>query len=251
MADLKESALFGSLSQQSSHWYYATKIHFLAKLLLRHCPVNISELRLSDWGAGNGIIGISIRNLLDPLRKSSLDLIDIGYNSSDFRNNSKNVRYLSSPEAEKSYNIFFAIDVVEHISDDLEFIRNLNQYMDDDALLFLAAPAFEALWSNHDVYLEHYRRYSLLNLERLCSDPNLKILDSGYLFTITLPAVLFIRTLNQIVPRRGVSSDMSVLPLPVNYILRMALRFESYLKLRFRWLRKMPGSTAYVVAQKR
>ena len=50
------------------------------------------------------------------------------------------------------------------------------------SVLFFAVPAFQKLFSNHDILLGHYRRYSLPELENLLNKNNFKILDKGYYF---------------------------------------------------------------------
>ena len=214
------------------------------------CPAT-GSLSISDWGAGNGIIGLSTFDFFEGSIEVSLDLIDTGYRKDTIRDSSRNLRYMRKPELGKKYNILMAIDVVEHINDDKGFLRLLERHMEKGSLLILAAPALEMLWSSHDIYLEHYRRYDLHSLESICATANLKTLDSGYLFSITLPIVLIIRIIKKWILRsEGIVSDMSILPATLNYILKSTLRFETFLKLHFKLFAKVPGSTVFVVAQK-
>ena len=252
MADLKESHLFQSLRQQSRHWYYSTKIYWVRKLLQRYRCFTTGSLSISDWGAGNGIIGLSTFTFFEvSSMEASLDLIDTGYTKDIIHDSARNLRYLRKPEIGKKYNILMAIDVVEHINDDKGFVGLLERHMDKGSFLILAAPALDLLWSRHDIYLEHYRRYDRNSLESICASANLELLDSGYLFTITLPLVLIIRLIKRLIlPSEGTVSDMSILPATLNYILKSTLRLETFLKLHFKLFAKVPGSTVFVVAQK-
>ena len=250
MADLKESLLFRSIREQSSHWYYSTKIYYLRKLLNRHIRDISMPFRISDWGAGNGIIGLSLFDFLNASAESSLDLIDTGYERDIVCSGEANHRFIRSPELGKKYNILLAIDVVEHINDDRSFLELLDRHMENGSLLIIAAPALDILWSSHDVYLEHYRRYNLRSLERICSLSKLRLLESGYLFTITLPVILLVRSFRRLFRPQKNSSDMSIVPSTVNCILKLALRIECFLKLHSKWFAILPGSTVFVVAQK-
>jgi SAM-dependent methyltransferase len=60
-------------------------------------------------------------------------------------------------------------DVVEHIEDDLGFLRHLHDLLEPGGMLYLTVPAYNFLWSDEDVYADHYRRYSFRNLHELCS----------------------------------------------------------------------------------
>lgn len=251
MADLKESHLFQSLRQQSRHWYYSTKIYCVRKLLQRYRCSTKGLLSISDWGAGNGIIGISTFDIFEGSIEASLDLIDTGYTKDRIRDFHGNIRYRQKPELGKKYNVLMAIDVVEHINDDKGFVNLLERHMENGSLLILAAPALDLLWSSHDIYLEHYRRYNLHSLKSICVSANLKLLDSGYLFSSTLPIVLIVRLIKKwILPSEAIVSDMSILPATLNYILKSILRLETFLKLHFKLFAKVPGSTVFVVAQK-
>lgn len=250
MADLKESYLFRSLREQSDHWYYSTKIYFLRRLLHRYLPVTADPLQYSDWGAGNGIIGISLFETLIQSKEPELELIDTGYSTEALSGSPKRTRYIRCPDPSKKYHILTAIDVIEHINDDSEFISLLVSHMDSDSVLILAAPALDILWSNHDIYLEHYRRYNLQCLESICSSSGLQILESGYLFSIVLPAILAVRLFRRTFTKNKIASDMSILPSAINNFLKLALKLECFCKLHLKLTANVPGSTVFLVAKK-
>jgi hypothetical protein len=60
-------------------------------------------------------------------------------------------------------------DVVEHIEDDVGFLGHLHYLLEPGGMLYLTVPAYNCLWSDEDVYADHYRRYSSRNLRELCS----------------------------------------------------------------------------------
>lgn len=250
MADLKESLLFKSIREQSRHWYYSTKIYYLKNLLDKYVHKTAEPVSISDWGAGNGIIGLSLFGFLDISNESSLDLIDTGYERDVVCDGLSRHSYIRRPDPSKKYNILLAIDVVEHINDDKRFLELLDRHMEKGSLLIVAAPALDILWSNHDVYLEHYRRYNLHSLEQICASSKLRILESGYLFTVTLPIILFVRLFRRICCPQRNYSDMSIPPPAINLILRLMLRLECLFKLNSKWFATLPGSTVFVVAEK-
>ena len=52
-------------------------------------------------------------------------------------------------------------DVVEHIEDDLGFLRHLWDLLEPGGMLYLTVPAYNFLWSHEDVDAGHFRRYTL------------------------------------------------------------------------------------------
>lgn len=101
------------------------------------------------------------------------------------------------------YDVVLMLDVVEHIRDDEKFIReSVDRYLSDNSLLLLTAPAFQVLFSAHDDYLGHYRRYTRSKIVALVKD-NLEVLAGGYLFS-TLLSVRLVMCLYERLFRRGV-----------------------------------------------
>jgi len=86
------------------------------------------------------------------------------------------------------------MDVLEHLEDEKEILKYLSQK--NNYFLF-AVPAFQSVFSNHDVLLGHYRRYDLKQLESVLTTSNFQILSKGYYFT----SLLLIRWLERIFKR--------------------------------------------------
>ncbi|MDR2510259.1 MAG: hypothetical protein LBC77_06410 [Spirochaetaceae bacterium] len=52
------------------------------------------------------------------------------------------------------------MDVLEHIKDDAAFLDRLLEKTPCGSMIFVTVPAFQFLFSSHDVFLKHYRRYN-------------------------------------------------------------------------------------------
>ena len=53
------------------------------------------------------------------------------------------------------------MDVIEHVPDDVEFLSDLCQrFLSRGGQLLCTVPAWPSLFSNHDVALKHFRRYT-------------------------------------------------------------------------------------------
>lgn len=75
-------------------------------------------------------------------------------------------------------------DVIEHIEDDQAFIREVSNsnFVNSETIFIITVPAFQSLFSAHDVFLEHYRRYHLSQLKTLLINSHFSIQSSGYFF---------------------------------------------------------------------
>lgn len=79
--------------------------------------------------------------------------------------------------------LFLCMDVLEHLENESEILDYLTQK--NNHFLF-AVPAFQQVFSNHDVLLGHYRRYNLKQLQQVLEKYNFQIVNKGYYFTSLL-----------------------------------------------------------------
>ena len=81
-------------------------------------------------------------------------------------------------------------DVVEHIEDDLSFLRHLWDLLEPGGMLYLTVPAFNFLWSHEDVDAGHFRRYTLASMDKKLVAAGLKPVFGTCIFAF-LPALVF------------------------------------------------------------
>jgi hypothetical protein len=87
------------------------------------------------------------------------------------------------------------MDVLEHIYHDTEFLGQILKKTPQGSFLFITVPSFQFLFSNHDVYLKHHRRYNRKQLLALIHSNNLYVEKCHYfyasLFFVRLISLLF------------------------------------------------------------
>lgn len=82
-----------------------------------------------------------------------------------------------------SMDCIIMMDVLEHVREDDKFLKLVLDKMKDKGILIITVPAFETLFSAHDVYLKHYRRYNYRVLRNLLVSNNLRIIRSHYFYS--------------------------------------------------------------------
>jgi SAM-dependent methyltransferase len=91
-----------------------------------------------------------------------------------------------------------AFDVVEHIEDDVGFLRSLRERLVPGGRFYCTVPAFSMLWSGADEHAGHYRRYNKESLSRTLKQAGFEVEYATYFFAwLTLP-IFFLR----VVPAR-------------------------------------------------
>ena len=85
-------------------------------------------------------------------------------------------------------------DVIEHVEDDVAFVRTLCESLRPAGRLFVTVPAFGALWSDDDTAAGHYRRYSPETLRQTLESAGLRVELMTCLFLfLPLPVFIFRR----------------------------------------------------------
>jgi len=81
------------------------------------------------------------------------------------------------------------MDVIEHIDDDHGFLTELGRrpIVGRDTHVIVTVPAYQSLFSGHDVFLKHFRRYTNRQLRHRLQGAGLQVIDIGYFFASLLP----------------------------------------------------------------
>jgi hypothetical protein len=124
------------------------------------------------------------------------------------------------------FDLILMMDVLEHIKDDALVLNDATLHLAPRGHVFITVPAFNWLFSAHDRFLGHYRRYSARSLAALiarCSD--LEIVNVHYYYASVFPLAAPLRLM-----RRGqtasTASDLKFLPKFVNWFLRVVTYLE-------------------------
>jgi 2-polyprenyl-3-methyl-5-hydroxy-6-metoxy-1,4-benzoquinol methylase len=186
--DLKETDI---LSRDiGSHWYYDSKAKAMAKLLN-----GISPNLILDVGAGSAFFS---RYLLDHTRANEAWCIDTSYqfDSEESQNNKK--VYFRKSVGPINADLVLLMDVLEHVDDDVGLLSDYVKKVPTGSLFFISVPAFQFLWSGHDEFLEHKRRYMLTQLENTVRKSGLRLKKCVYYFGAVLPIAASIRLAQKI-----------------------------------------------------
>ena len=147
--------------------------------------------RLLDIGCGDAFALGTIQDDFGFKRADGVDVNLTAEQMSQLSRERPGVRLHDSYNDLLHYEVMLMLDVVEHIRDDGAFIRDIvDRYLVNDGILLMTVPAFQFLFSAHDTYLGHYRRYTRHGMMTLAEGGNLEVLAGGYLFSTLLPVRL-------------------------------------------------------------
>jgi SAM-dependent methyltransferase len=167
------------------HWYYRSKAAALRRMVGRLAP-----RRILDVGAGSGFFS---RHLLAEAGAQAALCVDIGYASDrDDNEGGKPVLYRRDT-GPTDCDLVLMMDVLEHVDDDRGLIRHYAAKVPAGAHFLVTVPAFRFLWSGHDVFLEHKRRYRLDEIEAAMRDAGLQVVRGAYYFGLVFPLAAAVR----------------------------------------------------------
>lgn len=86
-------------------------------------------------------------------------------------------------------------DVIEHIDDDLQFLREMRGLLKPGARLYATVPAYPMLWSGEDEEAGHFRRYTRASIERVLERAGFSVDYSTYIFRFLPLPILLLRAL--------------------------------------------------------
>jgi hypothetical protein len=181
--DLKETEILGDAVGE--HWYYRSKAAATRKLLADR-PISA----ILDVGAGAAFFS---RDLLRTTDAREAWCVDIGYDAdSDDSEGGKPV-HLRRAIGPVDANLMLLMDVLEHVDDDVGLLADYAAKVPAGSTVLVSVPAFQFLWSGHDVYLEHKRRYTLEQAESMVKRAGLAVERGVYYFGLVFPIAMGLR----------------------------------------------------------
>lgn len=152
-------------------WMYETiKPYSKGRILEIGCGIgNISEFFIND---NFDIVLSDLRdNYIEIVKnKFTNEVIKIDLVDADFDTKHKDLI--------GTFDTVFALNVVEHIKDDNKAIENCKKLLKNQGHLIILVPAYQSLFNNFDVELEHYRRYTQKSLKQLIKANKLSIIKT-------------------------------------------------------------------------
>lgn len=238
--DLKEFEQLGdSISQ---HWYYRAKSNKILNLLS-----GIDSKIVLDVGAGSGFFS---KCLLENSGVQFAICVDPNYpNNSDEIYCGKKLLFRKTSNS-ADHDLVLLMDVLEHVEDDFELLRGYVEQSKSGTTFLISVPAFMFLWSKHDEFLGHYRRYTLRQVELLADAVGLNLLQRSYYFAGVFPIAALLRLLakiSSIFKRTQVlDSQLKIHSKVVNNLLYALCRVEELVFRKNSWF----GLTIFLVGRK-
>ncbi|OQX71686.1 hypothetical protein B6D52_00705 [Candidatus Parcubacteria bacterium 4484_255] len=183
------------LIKKNTYWWFSARQKIIMALVSKAIAVQ-KNLNILDAGCGAG-------NFIVPMRKyGQVWAVDNSPHAIKFCQTKKIRVYKSSlktmPFADNFFDITLVLDVLEHINDDSIAIKELKRVTKKNGLIFITVPAYQFLWSYHDVSHNHKRRYTIKTLKNKLRKNNLQVLKATYFNTFLFLPIVLIRFIKKL-----------------------------------------------------
>jgi SAM-dependent methyltransferase len=129
------------------------------------------------------------------------------------------------PFADHSFDGVIALDILEHLPDDAASAREICRVLKPGGRVVITVPAYQSLWSGHDLALMHQRRYVASEVRALFEAAGLRVRKLSYAMAFLYPVVWFVRRLTA----ARTKQEATLVPVPAwaNAVLAGLLRAEN------------------------
>ncbi len=235
-----------TLAVDEHHWWYRGRRRIIraeldrlvlpagARVLDAGCGSGRTLQELVDYGRVNGLeLNTEAAELA---RQRGLGEVEIG-------------RLEELPWDDGTFDLMTCLDVIEHVPDDVAALIELRRVCRPGGWLLVTVPAYQGLWSRHDVANHHFRRYSRPRLRGAAAAAGWRIERVSAFNSLLLAPAAAVRLAQR---RRGAgngdTSDLDLGPAWLNDALEWPLALEA------RWLargRSLPAGLSLLALLRR
>lgn len=228
---------------EDEYWWFVARRNLIAQLLVDERPA--VDASILDIGCGTGA-------MLDELARfgnvigADFSPDAIGYCRE--RGRSAETRYRLTradvrrlPFRSSSLDVVTAMDIIEHIDDDKAAVSEICRVLRPGGALLATVPAYQSLWSEHDLALHHHRRYTAHGFRDLLRRSGLEVEKISYTVSALFPFIWAYRSGSRLA--RGLrgadqtnghqpKASLVAVPKSINSALIALSRFETNLVRR-------------------
>src|SRR5579859_3583881 len=213
------------LDVDEHHWWYRGRRQ-IVDAELRRLPLSGTG-QVLDAGCGSG------RMLQELIRYGEVSGIELDPEAAALAGSRgvgevRTGRLEELPWPDGTFELITCLDVIEHTPDDRRTLGELRRVCRPGGWLLVTVPAYQALWSLHDVANHHYRRYGRRTLRRAAVQAGWTIERVPSFNTLLLPPAAVVRLLQRgRSPDDAYTPDLSRGPQWLNALLELPLRAEA------------------------
>lgn len=182
--------------REQNYWWHVGRLKIIESYLEMAARGMDGKITLLNVGCGTG-------GTLPTLEKfGKVTNVDVSDDAIKFmkREGHKVIKVegIDLPFKDNTFSLVGAFDVLEHIDQDVDALREWRRVLKSGGRVVLTVPAYQWLWSEHDVSLHHFRRHTKAGVAKKAKDAGLKPVKISYGIVFSLPLIVGFRGLKKI-----------------------------------------------------
>jgi SAM-dependent methyltransferase len=217
---------------QEEHWWFVARRDVIKSVINMQVPQG-STSKILEIGCGvGGNVGLlsqsgQYRGI--DMHKPAIDYCSEKYPQFEFQ--CTRVEDIPQEFNSNKFDSIYLLDVLEHIDDQVAILKSAQNYLTPSGKILVTVPAFEFLWSPHDDFVHHVRRYTKAGLKKVLEDSGYRVERISYFNSILFPLAL-IQRLGMRLLNRKLSTHLSTPPTVVNWLFKVTFAQEAWILKR-------------------
>ena len=217
---------------QEEHWWFVARRDVIQSFIKMQMPQGSTSkvLEIGCGVGGNvGLLSQSGQYRGIDMHKPAIDYCSEKYPQFEFQ--CTRVEDIPQEFSSNKFDSIYLLDVLEHIDDQVAILKSAQNYLTPSGKILVTVPAFEFLWSPHDEFVHHVRRYTKAGLKKVLEDAGYNVERISYFNSILFPLAL-IQRLGMRLLNRKLSTHLSTPPAIVNWLFKVIFAQEAWILKR-------------------
>lgn len=221
-----DRAVFDRMAEQDQiHWWYVARRKILAVLIAREADLP-GDARILEIGCGTGHNFEMLKGF------GRLEALEVDDEARALASTRLGHEVGAAPlpglpgVPDGAYDLVALLDVLEHVDNRAESLRSIAAKLKPDGKILITVPAYQWMWSAHDLAHHHKLRYSKKGLRRDAEAAGLKVRKLGFFNSLLFPIAAAVRVAGKLAGRT--SSDDKVPPRPLNALFEKIFALERH-----------------------
>lgn len=163
---------------ERTHWWFVARMKIIEDIIKRKV-FEKKPIKILNIGTATGA-GTIMMQQFGEVTSVEYDSDCCTFLNNDLKIHTINTSITQLPFKENEFDLVCAFDVIEHVEDHQLAAQEMKRVCKQNGFVFVTVPAYQFLWSEHDVINQHCRRYKSKELLQLFAIINLKKIKQSY-----------------------------------------------------------------------
>jgi SAM-dependent methyltransferase len=200
---------------EDDYWWYRGLRELIRALLAQYAPESSSRPMILDVGCGTGA---NLKLLQSYGNAIGIDISEQALGFCRARGIPENRMFFASavdlPFPAGQFDLIVSFEVLCNLQDDSAAFHEIARVLKPGAPFIVGLPAYEWLWSDHDVAVGHKRRYDARALSEKLSAAGFQIERLTYANALLFPLIAAVRLLGRRPKAKQEPAHSDLVPLP-------------------------------------